>query len=193
MQKLWNLDKWATVAVGEVITFTSDHVRTVRLEVNAQGTAELYVELPEQDDAIFLALVTGRDVIEWSQDGPFNLIVDGAPVRIYTADGQDWSVDPVDDATFTKVVERRARNVELETMMFTAMQNIERRQNLMAEENERRLLGLIDQANARAEAASAETVRVKAESAADGGNSGAKPEKAADGGAPDESASDAKS
>lgn len=193
MQKLFNLDKWRYVKDGEAIRFGGEHVRTVRLELNAEGTAFLNIFDGQTGAYSFLAMVTGRDVVEWSQDGPFELMVTEANVMVYTADGQDWSVEPVDDATYTRVIERKARNIELERMVQASMINIEQRSAQMAAENERRLEAAISAANARADAAVAEAKAKPADAGAgDGGKTSEPAKTVAGGGSSDAGDGDAK-
>lgn len=137
MQRMFNLDKWRYLAQGEVIRFTSDRPRTVRLEVNAEDKCKFFVA-EGAEDPVFLAVVEGRDALEFSAQGEFDLLVTGGSAAIYTADGDDWSVAEVDGATFTKIVERRMRNPELEYMMFVQNQNMEKRLAQQADELQRR-------------------------------------------------------
>lgn len=123
MQKFYELSKWQKLVAGEVATFASTAVRRVRLEVNSPGHAEMSIE---QGKAAFVFHVFGRDVVEFVAEGAFALYA-SEDVWIYTADGKDWSVAPVDDTTFTRIVERRERNPQLEYMMAIANQNMERR------------------------------------------------------------------
>lgn len=137
MQRMFNLSKWRVVTEGEMIRFESSHPRTVRLEVNSPDRAKLLLH-EEERDPCFLAVVNGRDAIEFSADGTFEITVTGSDVYFYTAEGDDWSVEPVDGRTFTRIVERRSRNPEMELMMHMAMTNMERRLDQQAAELERR-------------------------------------------------------
>lgn len=137
MQRMFNLSKWRAAGAGEIIRFESDRPRTVRLEVNTPEIALL--ELHEDGrEPCFLARVEGRDTIEFSADGSFEISCDTSDVYFYTAEGDDWSVEPVDGRTFTRIVERRSRNPEMEMMMHMAMRNMEQRLDAQAAELERR-------------------------------------------------------
>lgn len=125
-QQLMDLKKWATLAEGKTVTFNRDNPRTVRLDVNTPDKVTLWISEPGHD-AEFLALVEGRDRLEFSVDGKFELTVDGGNCQFYTVDGLDFSMAPTDDTIFTKVVERRERNRDVELMMYKSQQNIERR------------------------------------------------------------------
>ena len=137
MQRLFNLSKWRVVSEGELIRYEREHPRTVRFEVNAPNLVRLDL-IEDGRDPMFLARVIGRDVIEFSADASFEITVDGGDCYFYTVEGDDWSVEPVDDRTFTKIVERRQRNPELEYMMAVQQQNMEKRLAAQADELERR-------------------------------------------------------
>lgn len=124
-QKLMSLSKWRTLEEGELARFDNKKPRTVRIDVNASEFTRLYIGRPN-GEAKFLACVSGRDVIEFSVDGAFDITADQV-CDFYTVDGTDWSVAAVDDRSFTRIVERRRRNPELEYMMRAMQMNVERR------------------------------------------------------------------
>lgn len=142
MQRILNMNAWRMLGDGEALAFTGENPRQVRLEVNAPDVARLYVGIG--NESMFLARVSGRDVIEFSVDTKFDLIVMGGECAVYTADGQEWAVKSVDNQTFTRIVERRQRNPELELMMLQATRNMEKRAALQMEEMERRLKARIN-------------------------------------------------
>lgn len=127
MIKLNNLDKWQFLGDGEVMHFAKDEPRTVRVDFNApQGAMLTLKEVGVEDSAGFDVRLSGRDVLEFSVNGKFDVYTDNG-LWFYTADSSDWSVENVDHASLTRVVERRVRNVEMEHMMYLAQLNIERR------------------------------------------------------------------
>lgn len=126
MQRLFNIDKWQNLKEGDALAFSNPRPRNVRVEVNAPTKSSLYYVDPE-GEVIFLALVEGRDTIEFGSTGAFQLTVEGAPVMVYTADGADISMKPVSHGSFTKIVERRRRNPELEQIAALMQRNMERR------------------------------------------------------------------
>ena len=142
MQKLANLDKWTRLSTKDSIRFSNTMPRTVRLQVNSPDVARLWVE-PHTDEGSgelqFLARVVGLDVIEFSAPGAFSLFAEGEDVFIYTADGADVSLVNEAPESFTKIVERRRRNPELEYMMAIQNRNMEKRLAELAEEQFRRL------------------------------------------------------
>jgi len=128
MQRMYNLDKWSTLSGGDGLVFVNPKPRTVRLEVKSIEKSPLFVVEPDTGLVHFLALVEGRDTLEFSSNGAFQLTTqEGHVVDVYTADGDDVSMKVVDPQSFTKVVERRARNPELEIIASTMMRNMERR------------------------------------------------------------------
>lgn len=138
MQRMFNLSKWQRIAEGELVSFCGERPRTVRLEVNAPERVKLYVT-EGKAEPVFLAAVEGRDTVEFSSDGAFDLYVVGGEISVFTAEGQDWTVQSVSNATFTKIVERRIRNPELEYMMAVTYANMEKRLAAQSAELDRRL------------------------------------------------------
>lgn len=143
MQRMFNLDKWDRLAEGQSLKFINDRPRTVRLEVNAPVKSALYV-VDHTGEVHFLALVEGRDTIEFSSGGAFELTVEGADVLVYTADGADISNKIVAPKIFTKIVERRRRNPELEYMAAVMQRNMERNLEKQWAEREQTLLRSIE-------------------------------------------------
>lgn len=150
MQRMFNLSKWRVVTEGELIRYEREHPRTVKFEVNAPNLVRLDL-IEDGREPVFLARVIGRDVIEFSADGSFEVTVSGGECFFYTVEGDDWSVEPVDDRTFTKIVERRTRNPELEHMMYVQQMNMERRLEEQAAELERRFAARFPEGHAQRE------------------------------------------
>lgn len=134
--QLMDLRKWQCLEDGNMVQFTKKNPRVVRIDVNTPFKVTLwYAE--ENEDAKFLALVEGRDRVEFAVDGPFDLTVEGGDCWFYTVDGADFSMQAVDDRTFTRIAERRTRNPELDYMMQVMYQNMERRIQQTASDLER--------------------------------------------------------
>lgn len=144
MQKLFDVSKWRRAEAGEVLTFAGEGTRRVRLELSAPLRAILTVV---NGSSIVETVVSGRDVVEFTAEGEFAISASEG-LFWYTADGQDWSVAPVDDTTFTQIVERRVRNPEIEYMMYVQQMNMEKRLASQAADYER----LIAAADARRDA-----------------------------------------
>ncbi|UIB81440.1 hypothetical protein [Flyfo microvirus Tbat2_112] len=137
-QRFMNLTKWGQIEPGSMAVFSHDRPRMVKLQVNTAAETALYIDTGGVEQ--FLALVKGRDEIEFGVDGAFNLTHDSErEVYIYTADGDDVSFEVIDAESFTEIVERRPRNEEFDAMMYTVMQNVERRMAQQQAELERRV------------------------------------------------------
>ncbi|QCS36989.1 hypothetical protein [Tortoise microvirus 39] len=128
MQRIYNVDKWSKLTPGQALEFVNTKPRNVRLEVNAKAKTALNL-IDHDGEVHFLALVEGRDTIEFGVNGPFMLTVgssDGEEVNVYTADGDDISMKPVAKEAFTKIATRRRRNPELEQMIEAQNRNWQR-------------------------------------------------------------------
>lgn len=125
MQRMFNLDKWTRLDKGKGLEFTNPRPRNVRLEVNSPVKAALHV-IDEHGEDHFLALVEGRETVEFGTTGAFSLTSD-AECNVYTADGADISSVVVEPVILTKIAERRARNPELEYLQRVMYENMERR------------------------------------------------------------------
>lgn len=133
MQRINNFSKWAKLEEGTRIDFANDKPRIVRLDVNAPDPMKLYI-LNQDDEAFFLARIVGRDVVEFHVTEAFSLTAEGGEVNLYSVDGDDISFRILDRVSFTKIVERRRRNPELEEMMFMMNKNMDRRLTQQADE-----------------------------------------------------------
>lgn len=151
MQRLFDLSKWSLLKEGARLSFLNKHPRKVTLEVNAPGPVLLYVLIDGTPN--FLAKVDGRDTIEFHPDGPFDLVAEGGNLNVYTADGADIAQEALDDRIFTKIVQRRPRNIEMEIMQRAARENTERLLNAQRKEMEAYIARLEAQRTAQAAAA----------------------------------------
>ena len=167
MQRLFNVHKWFVLEAGKALNFENHLARRVRLDVNAPAPAQLFY-VTGNGEVTFLAAVSGRDVIEFaSHGGDFAIQCEGNDVWLYTIDGEDVSFSNPGAVVFTKIVERRARNPELELMQHMMNRNLELR--LEAQRNE-----LVQLWNRREAAAAARAAQLAAESAS--ASAGSEPE-----------------
>ena len=147
MQRLFNIDKWFVLEAGKALNFENPLARRVRLDVNAPGSAQLFY-VTGNGEVTFLANVSGRDVVEFaSHGGDFAIQCEGNDVWLYTIDGEDTSFANPGAVVFTKIVERRARNPELELMQHMMKRNLDMRMEAQRSE--------LEQLWARREAAAA--------------------------------------
>jgi len=125
MQRLHNIDKWEFAEPHQAVNFEAADPRKVRIDVNAPGKVAItYVDTKGLE--VFLGIVEGRDVLEFTTTGEFALIPDG-PLWFYTIDGVKATFSIPDAITLTRIAERRARNLEFEMMQYKMNQNLERR------------------------------------------------------------------
>lgn len=143
VQRLFDLTKWTTVEDGQVYWLNGAKVREVRLEINAPDIARLWIEA-EGSERRFLALVEGRDAIEFVARGPVGLSIEGGPIEVYTIDGEDISVRAEDAVSHTKVMQRQRRSPEFDKVAAELRFNMERRLARQADEI-RALLAARDQ------------------------------------------------
>lgn len=126
------------------MNFANDLRRRMRLDVNAPFPARLFYATGD-GEITFLGLVEGRDVIEFeTHGGTFSVVVEDGDCWVYTIDGEDLSFSIPEAVTFTKLMERRARNPELEMMQYAMKANM----RAMMEHQTRELELLLDRREA---------------------------------------------
>lgn len=133
VQRLFNIQRWKLVEMDQVVDFPSPKPRLVRIDVNAPDWAELYY-ITDDGEALFLALVKGRDTVEFQSSGKFSLAVRGGECWVYSVDGEDISTTVIDPIIFTRVVERRRKSPELVAMEIAMMHNMNKRMEQMQRE-----------------------------------------------------------
>lgn len=187
MQRIFNFEDWLKCGPENMFSFGTDDSpeRVVVLEVNAEEKCKLFVH-DRHGEEHFLALVEGRDEVQFSVGGSWGLHTTGF-CNIKTSEAFDHTVDPVDDTTFTTLMERRVRNEDLELMMFLANQNVEKRIAEQAAEFERRLAALDASRDVLGVIAGVNDAQTFAAGSgvADGGTPSGEPKATDGGGAPD--------
>lgn len=131
--RIHNLTKWAKLEPGQALQLPGQHMRKVRIELNAPAPTRLDV----LDGAVttFLAVIQGHEVVEFSVSGEaFLSCTSDDDVWYFTNEGDNVAVSRPDAVSFTKIATRRARNPELERMMFKLEQNQLRREAKQADE-----------------------------------------------------------
>lgn len=124
MQRLFNINKWQLLENGKAVNFENPHPRRVRIDVNAPDRAKLFY-VDGEGEITFLAVVDGRDRVEFGCYGEFGLTAEGGDIWFDTVDGEDFSFSIPDAVIITKIAQRRARNPEFEMMQFKMNQNLE--------------------------------------------------------------------
>ena len=139
MQKIYNLDKWFPLKEGEALKLVGGRARRIRLEVNAPAEVALYAIISGVEAPLFLALVKGRDLVEFYAPGEeaFDLMCEGASCYVYTVDGIDVSAKSDGSESFVRIIERKPRNREAELMAYRMQENMQRMLNAQSAEFER--------------------------------------------------------
>lgn len=132
---------WVQLEDGELIKFANQRPRQVKLEVNTSEKTVLMIQLEQEEEPRFLALVEGRETLHFVVPGAFELMhrTPGADVYLLTADGAKVHREGLGLDAYTTLHERRARNPELEYIQYMMNLNMEKRLRLQAEAFERRL------------------------------------------------------
>lgn len=126
MQKLMDLSRWFLLAPGSKLDFNSERPRSVSVDINAAHRTR--IDMIDPDGVVqFLAIVEGRDRLEFQTTGAFSLAVDQPETFIYSEDSD--TVHLVVDApeSYTKIMQgRRTRNPELEYIADRMNRNFQR-------------------------------------------------------------------
>lgn len=129
--KLDSLARWSLLGKGQAIQFTSaekDAGRRVRLHLNCADFTTFYVD--DGKSVRLLATVNaGLETVEWSAAGDFAVLAEEGAGEIWywTAEAEPTFAVVADPVIFTKLLERRKRNPEVEYMMRQVHLNNERR------------------------------------------------------------------
>lgn len=133
--RVHNLTKWRCLLPGSALNLGGDAFRKFRFEVNC--VAPTRFDLLDADGArTFLAVVQGLEVLEFSTGAGSSLIPStDEEVWYFTNDGDEIATGASAEAVpFTKIMQRKSRNRELEFMMMKAEQRMNRRLNEQAGE-----------------------------------------------------------
>lgn len=139
--RIHNVSKWLTVPAGEILYLKGDGPRRVRIELNAAAPCRADVVVLDQaqrETKTLLGVFQGLETYEFWVDGTAHLILTtDEDVAYFTNDGGQIAEDRPELVSFTSIMNRRARNPQQELMMFKMQQNINRRLDALAAENER--------------------------------------------------------
>lgn len=139
-----NLDKWKSVANGELLTFHGDKMRRIRLQLNT--SARTNVHLSKADGTLqFLGVVNGFEVIDFIGHDDVELMfsTDGE-AYLYCGEFEVTSSKIVDAESFAKIYERRERNPDLEYMLHRMQNAQEQRIAAIVDQYEARFTGLLE-------------------------------------------------
>lgn len=164
-QRMFNLSKWSVIRDGEELYYDNRKIRQVVLDVNSSDDVRLYISQASdqvenspqalEDDAAgrrpnpgqvsaadtvrFLALVRGRDRVEFTVEGPFALLAEGGDCFVYTVDGMDAATRVTAPLIYTRIANRKDRNPHLDMLMRQSKLNELRMLQRLEGEIERRL------------------------------------------------------
>lgn len=125
------------------LVFDGEKRRLVRLEVNTAGPCHLRLETGQ--DERFLANVNGRETLTFYVTGPAAVRCESKhEVWWWTPELESSAVVVKDPVVFTKVMNRRERNPEIERMARKLQENAERRMARMLAEFERRQAAMME-------------------------------------------------
>lgn len=129
-----NLDKWRCLKPGSALDLGGDVQRKFRFEVNC--VAPTRFDVLDGDRLTFVAVVQGLEVLEFTAGAGASLIpTSDDEVWYFTNDGDEIATGASAEAVpFTRIMQRKARNRELEFMMMKAEQRINRRMQEQAAE-----------------------------------------------------------
>lgn len=127
MYDLKDLSRWHMLAKGSKLEFPNEERRKVRLEVISEGGTILRAS-QKKGAPMFLGVFSRFDVVQFQVDGPWTLHVEGDRCYIWTPELTDNGMEEIPEAvSFTKIMNRRVRNPEMELMMKKVGDNMERR------------------------------------------------------------------
>lgn len=138
--KLNTLERWSLLKSGEAIKLEASMTRRVRVHFNLPQAVNLHATFATGETQFVAALDRGRNLVEFVHRGAIALYPDdpNAEVWYQTAEGEPSHVVPVDQKSFARIMERRARNPELEAIVYAMQTNMERRAAAMAHDLEKR-------------------------------------------------------
>jgi hypothetical protein len=134
--KLNSLDRWTLLPRGKAIAFVGTDARRVRLHVNAQFECGLYIRFDGGEERFLAAVPAGLETVDFTAAGNFVVSPSDGEIEIWyqTAEDEPTYFENLDPVIFTKIIQRRKRNVDLELMMFKANQNAAVREAAMQRE-----------------------------------------------------------
>lgn len=189
MFDLKELTRWVEVT-DKGVRFPNEVPRKIRLEVLAEKEESLYIK-DGKDKPFYIGTFHGYDVVQFNVQSDCSLQATGAGVKVFTTEFQSEVIELPDAVSFTRLVQRRVRNPELEMIEHKMRQNMERRLRQVEKDVTLRVSQRMREENAKAErerferATKDEESRIVVESDEDEGADGAAP-----GDVPSEASSD---
>lgn len=134
---LKSLSRWKRLGKDEAIMFAgpSDRERRVRLVLNLAETTTFHLQGEDGEERFLTVAPAGVSTVEFYVAGKVGLMAEpGKEVWFQSAEHEPTYVEVPDAVSFAKIRERRARNPELERVLFEVTRNAERRLAMQAAE-----------------------------------------------------------
>ena len=124
MIRMYALTDWVSVPAGGSVGFDNPKPRNVRVEVMLETPG--LVNIATDTEGVSVACyVAGRETIEFWADGPYVLGA-SSNMYVYTSDLERVHIENEGGESYTRIVERRQRNPELEAMERRMHENMQR-------------------------------------------------------------------
>lgn len=137
--RLNDVTAWKQLVAGSAL-FLPGQARKVRFDVNAPGPCRADIVI--EGNPIFLGFFEGLETFEFHVPGDVELVFTGPDeVWFQTADGQSIGYEAL-AASYTKPMQRKARNPDLERMLYKLELSARRREAAMQADMEARLAAL---------------------------------------------------
>lgn len=138
--RIINPQDWACVKPGEWLELPGEGGRLVKMELNAEAPTRVdYVEVVGDKvvNRYFLGVIQGLEKIEFRAAAASALdFTSEGEVWYFTTDGQATAAEMPDEASFTKLLQRKSRSDQLEHMMRLQQANFERVMEQQRQERE---------------------------------------------------------
>lgn len=126
MLRIRDMSKWLRLNAGSKLDFPIEKPRPVRIEVNAPVETRLDYISPD-GEVTFLALVKGRETVEFETIGAFALASDADELYVYSSEAEVVHSIVEAPESFTRIMQgRRTRNPEMEALIHQMNRNFER-------------------------------------------------------------------
>ena len=148
---LYALADWRTLPPKQALVFDQgpDTVRACRLLLNLETVTSLYIEPQEADHAARLLCTAGPGLVRIDFDavGVFGVFADdqAGEVQFQCTEFEQANFEPVDETSFTEIVQRRAVDPLFEEMWYRANKNMEARLNAVQAQHDRQMADLLAQ------------------------------------------------
>jgi hypothetical protein len=147
--KLNNLDRWTRLPADKAIGFAGGADRRVRVHFNVDAPTALRTLQEDGEDRFLTVIPVGLSTLEFYYGGAFSVYPsDANEVWYQTAEDEPTFFENLDPVIFTKIMQRRARNPELERMFRLMRRNEDARFARLSSEMDARLQEAVAAASA---------------------------------------------